>query len=279
MKLLYTLLALLTTASLHAADKKFDVGSWPSDSFDDTDTYPVTVAGEEFYAPFCFPMTYSGSQTIYTAEELKPLSDDEGTISAITIMFYDDSFFDEAICSFKLYLTPIQDDSFTPDDDGKLHWLPYSEEDLFATLDYDEYLYYDTFNVNYITFTLSSRYNYTGGNILMTLVAENSTKTTLLKTYHNDVGSARCLAMASDTESWEECHASGIAPGEASTCRPPLRITYKPFTAQSAIRHIEATPTDDTAVYHNLQGMRIDDPVKGQLYIVTKGATSSKVRL
>jgi hypothetical protein len=46
----------------------------------------------------------------------------------------------------------------------------------------------------------------------------------------------------------------------------------------SAVEDVEQTPTG-AALYYNLQGMKVEFPVRGQVYIVRQGGKSAKILL
>ena len=113
-------MAIGANAEVHNASYSFN--------FDSTDYYEGN-----FNAPADWGYNYSGSQTIYTPDEIKEITDRNGEITAIHYHFYNIGIYEfsagyDADVDIKVYFTEIDTDKFTKGADGKWHFVDYDTE-------------------------------------------------------------------------------------------------------------------------------------------------------
>ena len=125
-------------------------------------------------APFIFTYGHSGSQVIYTAEQLAGMKDKEITSLSFKCFTYDD--YTEAYTSnAKLYLQEIDSEKFPsdPNDTKALKWVEFDKNNVIASAELN--IDFLTAAVNMedveITFDFSDKpYKYTGKSLVVTVV-------------------------------------------------------------------------------------------------------------
>ena len=124
-------------------------------------------------APFIFTYSHSGSQVIYTAEQLASMKDKEITSLSFKCFTADD--YSTYTSNAKLYLQEIDGNEFprSESDNKTLNWVEFNEDNIVATAD----LNIDFMNASVnmedveITFDLSAKpYKYTGKSLVVTVV-------------------------------------------------------------------------------------------------------------
>ena len=125
-------------------------------------------------APFIFAYGHSGSQVIYTAEQLEGMKDKEITSLSFKCFTYDD--YSEAYTSnAKLYLQEIDGNEFpkSPSDNKSLNWVEFNKNNVIATAELNIDFLTAAINMEdvEITFDFSDKpYKYTGKSLVVTVV-------------------------------------------------------------------------------------------------------------
>ena len=125
-------------------------------------------------APFIFAYGHSGSQVIYTAEQLAEMKDKE--ITSLSFKCFTNDDYTEAYTSnAKLYLQEIDGNEFPKSaiDNTSLSWVEFNKDNVIATADLNIDFLTAAINMEdvEITFDLSAKpYKYTGKSLVVTVV-------------------------------------------------------------------------------------------------------------
>lgn len=294
MKKIYALAILATASMALTAHAETKTGTLDIGDFDGCTTY---IYGQNIErAPFNFYYTNSGTQLIYTAEEIAPLVEAGARISSLTFRFGDPEAMSYYDFSYTLhaYMQLIDADRFTLVD-GKTNWfspdgvstvgegtftfdmiMDMASEDIPATVEFTTPFEIPKTAAGkslLITSWATLRTGDSEGGQCIYPYAEN-----------NASRSYRMACFASDTKDnfLEQVNTGALidlgttGTDVYNTDIPVLRISYTYEDLADGIECI-ATPGDDTpAEYYNLQGQRIASPQPGQLVIKRQGSQAVK---
>lgn len=284
MKKIYTLLfaALFCGSQAFAADETaaiLDLGD-----FDDS-VEQVEGQNDE-QAPFIFFYSYSGTQVIYSADEIAALFEHGANIHSISFRYNDltwssyNPFSEDLSC----YLQLIEDEAFEKVD-NKYVWFKPEGQSCVATA---EYTWEVDFEDDIITLTFDEPFEIKTTDAGKNLLVTSSSRLTdgdsfdgqyvCAYSYNNDERNYRMACWGSDSKDDFE---SQVAAGDEvksvfRTDLPVARIhyTYSLNTGIDAVNVADEAP----AVFYNLQGIRVARPENG-VFLKVKGGEVSKVRL
>lgn len=294
MKKIYAL-AILATASLAlTAQAETKTGTLDIGDFEGCTTY---IYGQNIErAPFNFYFTNSGTQLIYTAEDIAPLVEAGAKITSLTFRFGDPEAMSYYDLSYNLhaYMQLIDADRFTLID-GKTNWFTPGGDSAIGegTFTFDMIMDMASEDIP-ATVTFATPFEIpktaTGKSLLITSWATLDTGDSeggqCIYPYaeNNAARTYRMACFASDTKDnfIEQVNTGALidlvttGTDVYNTDIPVLRISYTYEDTADGIECISTPEEDAPAQYFNLQGQRIYYPEPGQLVIKRQGSQAVK---
>lgn len=236
MKKINSLFILLVMACLNAFAQQgtLDLGEYESATADNSSA--TKYDGNNWYnAPIIPAYQHSGVQFIYTADELKAMTD--SLVTSMKFKFYSEGFYDDYSSHLKLYLSETDDAVFTKNDAGSYQWMSYDTAAPAADFTFSFSGYDYDYSDCELTFDLSSApYKYTGKNLVVTVY--NDAESTIdgsngnIAFYNYDVTGVRILTFASDKTDFATSQAadnivSGSEERSDLGSLPAVLFTYK----------------------------------------------------
>lgn len=236
MKKIYSLFILLVMACLNAFAQQstLDLGDYESATADNSSA--TKYDGNNWYnAPIISAYKHSGVQFIYTADELKAMTD--SLITSMKFKFYSQGFYDDYSSNLKLYLTETDDAAFTKNDDGSYQWMSYDSATPAADFTFSFSGYDYDYSDCELTIDLSSApYKYTGKNLVVTVCNDSESyidgSNGTIAFYNYDVKGVRVLTFSSDKTDFATSQAadnivSGSDERSDLGSLPAVLFTYK----------------------------------------------------
>lgn len=233
------------------------------------------------FAPTSFAFKYTGSQTIYTKEELAALADKE--ITAINHLFFNESGYVELKYTVNVFIQEITEDRFRKNPDTERYeYFDFNIDNPQATFAYQ----YDGYGTAYqqieFPMELDKPFYYSGKkNLLVTVVFEASNENTNYPNYSDvrffkikDTGrhyQYRTMTFASDittfnafrqSNDWPKAYSSRNEHG-VDVDQPVTKFTFQEKSITNGIDEHKITTRTATHQRYNLAGQKVSSQYKG----------------
>ncbi|MDO4320700.1 MAG: hypothetical protein Q4C34_09010 [Bacteroidales bacterium] len=230
-------------------------------------------------SPVNFHYTFSGSQIIYSADDLAKIAEDNGTITDLSFVFSDTSI-DAGTMDITLYVENFEAGEFEekyPGSDIYL-WHTYDPSTSKAELTYEfEHYYYEDIVLG---FHLDEPLKYEGNNLLVTVKAKRTLiedwATPYMFPFVKYTPGMTTIIHSHDGNSFDRQYDTGEAESSLYVKKwvPAVKIGYE--AAADGIAGVSAD-TETAAHYYNLQGVEVQGDLNPGIYICRKGSASTKV--
>lgn len=263
MKKFYMIMAALAAMTVSAQAQNVKMGAIEVGDYSaPTEIYNASYFG---VAPTNFYLAHTGSQMLFTADELAEL-DGKGdvTITAISFKFRNDEGFDDMTRNYKIYMEATDASEFAVIEGVKQFFdfdnLVYEANETYVMLDF---LYEDVefrFNLDE-PFILPE-----GKNLLVTFVAdadddENCTWGTDCIPFYTSGILGKGMTYTDNTTSFLEYAQGDDFPdatsmlGCGTNVELPVTLIEYQYNGATSIQEVKTTPVEDD-VYYNLMGQR-----------------------
>ena len=225
-------------------------------------------------APFQWYSRYSGSQFIYNAEYLEGLRQGD-LIKEIVFKYGDEGSFVAIEANLTLFIENTTVTTFPKKPGSETYlWVDMDASSSKCEMSYSLELYY--MEDEEIHFVLDKPLLYEGGNLLVTCWSDRTCDEEAMSviTYAMRTRDYSTMAMGDDNYSFPTIYDTG----EQYPYQGPNK--YLPVTKLVADRKQAATDiaadADAAPEYFNLQGIRVNAPTEGSIYIVRRGNNTTK---
>lgn len=272
---------MLPVAKAEETSNENDVKSFCVGEFENPGQAEIKMGAGSFWekAPVNFYTKYSGLQIIYDAEYLKPLADDNGSITEIVFKMGDEGSMGYIEANLHLYIQNVENTEFVKKEDTeKYMWINFDTDSPGCEIDdYEgEFYYMEDQEFHYV---LDRPLKYEGKNLLVTAWSEvtNGEEVNTLISYAMGVENRSTMMMASDVDSFLDIYNTGfyLYPMSPERYVPVAKFYYTP--GSSSISSVGTEASDAAPVYFNLQGQRVSGELVPGIYIRNNGGKSEKI--
>lgn len=173
MALVATMLLLPFGASAAEEPQTLNIGDYES-AQDGTGVY---AGSYNEMAPTTFYMTHTGSQILYTTEDLAQLAGKN--ITSLTYVFYHMGSYDEITRNIRLYVQGVDATEFAKNEKGKYQFFDFSTDSLVASTEfYEQFGIEDDYMNHELKFDFSQPYFYDGQHSLLVTITFDGDGTT-----------------------------------------------------------------------------------------------------
>lgn len=246
------------------------------DNLKDNGTIDECYTGSYYdRVPTTFYMKHTGSEIIYTKEDLAELAGD--SITGITFLGYNEGLFEQPSRTVNIYVKEISDDSFTDPTTLASSFFDYTDG-VKALSDYaysdDDFLSYC-----YMSYELNLPFDkpvyYSGDKNLLVVVTfdgdEEFGQSLDFSFYADQTRPAKAMAYNNDDVSFEDYQLTDDWPGRTDETTYPLetpvtKITYKKTEEPSPVDGIDAVKgasESHAASVYDLMGRKVLDNANG----------------
>ena len=195
-------------------------------------------------APVNFYYANSGSQFIYSADQIASIVDDNGEITQLEFRMYESGECYETVeATITLHARMVDASAFVKDDSNKYHWLEYADTDASASLQFSHEPSYMESDFD-LTFTLDTPLKVEPGKALLVTVdcsqdaVVSNSKEEFLG-YCFTAADYQTAFFASDSKAFSDQYALGVCDNAASKDVPVVKITYNKV---EVVKETVATP-------------------------------------